>query len=186
MGAVSIALYVGMNYASNGDAVIEDSVSALGVWIAFYYGLTGLSCFWYYRSTLRDSARNLWMRGILPLAGWAILWFAMGWAFWYYWNPINSYTSWKIPGLDWVIGGVFVIDISGVILGIILMVIYARLRPPFFRGETLNRDTPTRVPTDLGVPVGLFGIEPFDEAEADTAAHAAHVAQETKEPTETG
>ena len=44
-----------MNYLSNGNAVIEDSVSALGVWIAFYYGLTGLSCVWYYRTTLRES-----------------------------------------------------------------------------------------------------------------------------------
>ena len=44
MGGVSIVLYVVMNYVSNGNAVIEDSVSALGVWIAFYYGLTGLSC----------------------------------------------------------------------------------------------------------------------------------------------
>jgi amino acid transporter len=184
MGAVSIALYVIMNYVSNGNAVIEDSVSALGVWIAFYYGLTGLACFWYFRSTLRDSARNLWMRGILPLAGWAILWFAMGWAFWYYWNPVNCYTSWKVPGLDWVIGGVFILDIGAVILGIILMVVYERLRPPFFRGEVLNRDTPTRVPTDLGVPVGMFGIEPFDEAEADTARHAAEAAQQAKEPTE--
>jgi hypothetical protein len=39
------------------------------------------------------------------------------------------------------------------------------VRPAYFRGEVLNRDTPTRVPTDLGVPVGLFGIEPFDDAD---------------------
>jgi hypothetical protein len=38
-------------------------------------------------------------------------------------------------------------------------------RPAFFRGEILNRDTPTRVPTDIGVPVGLFGIEAFADAE---------------------
>ena len=39
------------------------------------------------------------------------------------------------------------------------------LRPAFFRGEVLNRDTPTRVPQDLGTPVGLFGIEPFEGEE---------------------
>jgi hypothetical protein len=33
--------------------------------------------------------------------------------------------------------------------------------PAYFRGEVLNADTPTRVPEDIGVPVGLFGIEPF-------------------------
>jgi amino acid transporter len=169
MGGVSIVLYVVMNYLSNGDSVLEDSVSALGVWIAFYYGLTGISCVWYYRHTLRESPRTLWMRGILPFLGFVMLWFAMGWAFWYYWKPVNSYTSWTIPGLDWQIGGVFVLDFGAVLLGIVLMVIYERMRPAFFRGEVLNRDTPTRVPQDLGTPVGLFGIEPNPEASPTSA-----------------
>jgi hypothetical protein len=69
MGGISIVLYVIMNYVSAGT-VIADSVSALGVMIAFYYGLTGFSCVWYYRNTLTESARNLWIRGILPLARW--------------------------------------------------------------------------------------------------------------------
>ena len=98
MGGVSIVLYVVMNYVSNGNSVIEDSVSALGVWIAFYYGLTGFSSFWYYRKTLRESTRTLWMRGILPLLGGLILWFAMFWSFWYYWNPVNSYSHFTLPG----------------------------------------------------------------------------------------
>ena len=34
--------------------------------IAFYYGLTGFSCAWYYRKRLRNSARDLWVKGILP------------------------------------------------------------------------------------------------------------------------
>jgi len=169
MGAVSVALYVGMNYLSNGNAVISDSVSALGVWIAFYYGLTGLECVWFYRHTLLESPRNLWLRGILPGLGWLILWFAMGWAFWYYYQPVNSYTTWTMPLTHLHMGGVFVLDISGVIIGIILMVVYARLRPAYFRGEVLNRDTPTRVPQDIGTPVGLFGIEPTAEKEPTQA-----------------
>jgi amino acid transporter len=164
MGGISIVLYVTMNYLSSGNAVIQDSVSALGVWIAFYYGLTGLSCAWYYRSTLRQSPRNLWLRGILPLAGWAMLWFAMGWAFWYYWQPVNSYTSWTMPVTHWHMGGVFVLDFGAVLLGIVLMFAYQAVRPAYFRGEVLNRDTPTRVPQDLGTPVGLFGIEPREDA----------------------
>jgi amino acid transporter len=174
MGGVSILLYVVMNSISNGNAVIEDSVSALGVWIAFYYGLTGLSSFWYFRSTLGESARTLWLRGILPLVGWAMLWFAMFWAFWYYWHPENCYTSWNVPIIHWQVGGVFILDAGTVLLGIILMFAYARLRPAYFRGEVLNRDTPTRVPQDIGTPVGLFGIEPPE----DTAA--------AKEPTPAG
>jgi hypothetical protein len=52
-----------------------------------------------------------------------------------------------------------------VVLGVVLMLIYSAIQPDFFRGKTLNRDTPTRVPEDIGVPVGLFGIEPFADAD---------------------
>jgi amino acid transporter len=160
MGAVSIVLYVAMNYLSTGSSVIGDSVSALGTMIAFYYGLTGFACFWYYRKHLTESTRSLWLRGILPLLGGLILWFTMFWFLWYNWTtPNNSYTTWKFPGTDRVIGGVFVIDIGAILLGIVLYLIYRSVRPAYFRGEVLNRDTPTKVPEGLGVPVGLFGID---------------------------
>ncbi len=175
MGAVSIVLYVAMNYLSNGSSVIGDSVSALGTMIAFYYGLTGFACVWYYRKSLTESARSFWLRGVLPLLGGLILWFTMFWFLWYNWTtPDNSYTTWKFPGTDRVIGGVFVIDVGAILLGIVLYLVYRSVSPSYFRGEVLNRDTPTRVPDDLGVPVGLFGI---DESQAPGGA---------KEPTEAG
>ena len=49
------------------------------------------------------------------------------------------------------------------LLGIVLMYVYKAIRPAYFRGEVLNRDTPTRVPEDIGVPVGLFGIDEFED-----------------------
>ena len=73
MGAVSIVLYAGLNYTSNGIGVIGDAVIAIGLYIAFYYGLTGFACAWYYRKNLTSSARNLFMQGILPVAGALIL-----------------------------------------------------------------------------------------------------------------
>jgi amino acid transporter len=161
MGAISIALYAILNYRSHGN-VITDSVTALGVMIAFYYGLTGFACVWYYRKSLTENTRNLWVRGILPLLGGLILWFAMFWFLWYNWvTPSNSYTTWTLPGTHRVVGGVIILDVGAIVLGIVLMFIYRGLRPAYFRGEVLNRDTPTRVPEDLGVPVGLFGVEPL-------------------------
>jgi amino acid transporter len=169
MGVVSIALYVAMNYLSSGSSVIGDSVSALGAMIAFYYGLTGFACVWYYRKSLTESARSLWLRGILPLLGGLILWFCMVWFIWYNWiTPSNSYTTWTFPGTHKVIGGVIILIVASVVLGVVLMLVYSAIQPDFFRGKTLNRDTPTRVPEDIGVPVGLFGIEPF----ADSDGHA--------------
>jgi amino acid transporter len=165
MGCASIVLYVIMNSISAGT-VISDAVSALGVMIAFYYGLTGFTCAWYYRATLRESRRNLWMRGILPVLGGLMLYGALGYNLWYYWGPGNSSTSWHMGFWPhWDVGGVFVVDALALVLGLVLMFSFAALRPAFFRGEVLNRDTPTMVPEDIGAEVGLFGIEPFDADE---------------------
>ena len=165
MGAVSIALYVAMNYLSSGSSVIGDSVSALGVMIAFYYGLTGFACVWYYRKSLTESTRSLWLRGILPLLGGLILWFAMFWFLWYNWvTPSNSYTTWTFPGTrPCHRRGVHHRRGRHHPGHRAVCLIYRAMRPAYFRGEVLNRDTPTRVPEDLGVPVGLFGI---DESQA--------------------
>jgi amino acid transporter len=168
MGGISIVLYVIMNTLSSGNSVIVDSVSALGVMIAFYYGLTGFSCAWYYRESLTESARSLWLRGIVPALGGLILWFCMGWSFWYYWNNGNSDTRFTIPGTHRIIGGVFTLDVGVLLLGVVLMYVFKAFRPAYFRGEVLNRDTPTRVPEDIGIPVGLFGIEPFEDVTGTT------------------
>jgi amino acid transporter len=147
MSAVSIALYVALNYISGGNATIQDSISALGIMIAFYYGLTGIACFFYYRKTLRSSMRNLWMQGILPLAGGVILWAAMGYNFWFYWRPSNSYTHLNLTiWPHWHIGGIFVIDVLTALAGLILFAGCRIFLRPYFRGETLKRDTPTLVP----------------------------------------
>jgi amino acid transporter len=161
MGVVSIAFYVAINYASKGN-VISDSVTALGVMIALYYGLTGLACFWYYRKTLRNSLRDLFMRGILPLLGWAIMWAIGGYALDQDWGVGSSYTSWTVPGIHWHIGGAFLLAVGSLVIGVVLMEVYRRVAPPFFRGEVLNRNTMTLVPEDVGTPVGLFGIEPAE------------------------
>jgi amino acid transporter len=146
MGAVSIALYVVMNYISAGQ-VIKDSVDALGVMIAFYYGLTGFACVWYYRKNLTSSLRNLVMQGILPLIGALILFFLLGWSFWYYWQPVNSYTHWEMFGRQ--MGGTFILDAGTLLLGVILMFTMQAFRPAFFKGETLSRDSATLVTDDF-------------------------------------
>jgi amino acid transporter len=163
MGGLSVILYIIMNHISAGT-IIADSVSALGVMIAFYYGLTGFACAWYYRNNLTDSARNLWMRGILPVVGGVMLYGAMVFSFYHYWNPTNSYTSWTLPfSPHWHIGGVFLIDLAALVLGVVLMLVYSGIRPRYFRGEVLNKSTPTLVPESIGTPVGMFGVDPDEE-----------------------
>jgi amino acid transporter len=173
MGGISIALYIPLNYMSGGN-VIADAVTAIGLYIAFYYGLTGFACAWYYRKTLTSSMRNLWMRGILPVLGGLIMYFAGGWSLWADWDVAtgNSYTSWKMPfAPHWVIGGVFMIAFLSAVAGVVVF-IYSRITgPAFFRKETLTRVTPTLVP-DTGTRPGAVtpdAADPGASAPADPA-----------------
>jgi amino acid transporter len=145
MGLISIAIYVPMNYASGG-AIISDAVASIGLYIAFYYGLTAFSCVWYYRKTLRENARNLWMRGILPFFGGLIMYGAGVYSLQYDWVASNSYTFWTVPGLKWQIGGTFLIAFCSALVGVIAFIYLRIVQPAYFKKQTLTRSTPTLVP----------------------------------------
>jgi amino acid transporter len=148
MGAISALLYLAFNYVSSGF-IIADAVTAIGLYIAFYYGLTGFACTWYYRKTLRQSQRNLWMRGILPSLGGLIMYAAGGWSIWADWDVAseNSYTSWLMPFWPhWYIGGAFVIAFLSALVGLIAGIWVRFAMPAYFRKQTLTRTTPTLAP----------------------------------------
>ena len=161
MGGISVVMYAAMNYMAGGN-IIADSVTAIGIWIAFYYGLTGLTCAWYYRKSLRDSARNLWMQGILPALGGLMLYFALIWNLKADWdvNSNQSWTSW-LMGFPphWEVGGVFLIFFATMVLGLVLLVLWRFASPAFFAGETLNRATATLVPDEQVLSV----VQPLTE-----------------------
>jgi len=141
MGAISIALYIPLNYLSGGNP-IADAVTAIGLYIAFYYGLTAFSCVWYYRRTLTRSGRTLWMRGILPGLGGLIMYAAGFYSLQSDWVASNSYTSWTVPGLHWQIGGVFIIAALSAAAGVIGFAYMRITGPAYFRKDTLTRTSP--------------------------------------------
>jgi amino acid transporter len=166
MGGISAVLYVVFNYLSHGN-VIADSVTSCGVFIALYYGTTGLACAWWYRKTLTHNLRDFLMQGVIPVLGAAILFFVGGWSMYLNWlSPSSSsesilsiessYTSWHMQfAPHWDIGGVAILVILASVIGLIAMVVYWIARPAFFRGEVLNKNTPTLVPETTGLPVGF-------------------------------
>ncbi|MCW2504545.1 MAG: putative amino acid permease [Actinomycetia bacterium] len=150
MGGASIVFYVLLTGLSQN--ILGDSIAAVGLMIAFYYGMTGFACAWYYRHELTHSVRSLFMRGILPALGGVMLLGAFVRSSIDYADP--GYGNTTILG----IGGVFVVGIGGLLLGAILMVVYSRVAPPFFRNQTLVRGSSDlllagtgRMPT-LGLP----------------------------------
>jgi len=143
MGLTAIGFYLVLSFVSQN--ALLDSIASLGLAVAFYYGVTGYSCVWYFRRTLFTSARNFFLRGLLPLIG-AL---AMTWAF------VKSAGDMLDADYGYTvfggIGGVFVIGVGMLALGVPLMLACMMKLRPFFRGETLDADTPILVP-ETGEP----------------------------------
>jgi amino acid transporter len=140
MGVVSIVFYVGMTIIS--EDFLSDTILSLGLAIAFYYAITGFSCVWYFRRELFASAHNVVYKLVFPLAGALSLTAAFVFSAIDMVDPDYGYT------VIWGIGGVFVVGIGSLALGVVLMALWFAFAgsKPFFRGETLGRETPILVP----------------------------------------
>ena len=187
MGAISIAVYVGFNYASNGIGIIGDAVIAIGLYIAFYYGLTGFACAWYYRRNLTSSARNLWMQGILPVTGGLMLFFLGGWSLWLDYDvaTANDYTMWTVPFIHWQIGGAFVIAVVSGLVGVAAY-LYCRIatrassrrrrspgpRPRWCRTSNASRPAAGARRASIGRPAGRLDRDAGGPARLDRDAGA--------------
>jgi amino acid transporter len=188
MGGVSAVLYLSTNFLSGG-LVIADSVTSCGVFIAMYYGITGFACAWWYRKTLTKNVRDLFMQGIIPVLGGLILFFILGWSAYLDWlspyakhynHAEASWTGWYMTfPPHWDIGGAAILVIGAAIVGLVVMVAYNVARPAFFRGEVLNRHTPTLVPESTGLPAGF----PPQTTRSDVPADMPLVPPELDEPT---
>jgi amino acid transporter len=130
MGVVSIIWYVAVNELSQN--LLGDSVTAIGFMIAFYYGITGLACAWYYRKAIFRSGRNFVFAGLFPLLGFAMLAFVFVRAYIDYgtkgyaedYNYTKPWHGIEIPIL---------IGIGGLLLGVVLMIFCWFAYPRFFR-----------------------------------------------------
>ncbi|MEP7088685.1 MAG: APC family permease [Nocardioidaceae bacterium] len=142
MGAVSVLFYVGLTLTS--ENILADTIAAVGLMIAFYYGLTGFACVWFYRKTMWGRPRDIVMQGVLPFLGGLLLLAAFFWAAKTYFDPAYGYTS------IGDVGGVFLLGVGSLVLGVVLMFVWQAISPAYFRGETL----PKRDATELVLAPG--------------------------------
>ena len=124
MGGISALFYVLLNAASKN--VLADSAASVGLLIAFYYGLTGFACVWFFRRSLLGSVRDLVTKGILPMVGATALLGAFVLSVKSYWPAASSYSSFG------GIGGIFLIGAGSLVVGVIVMVVSARFLPRYF------------------------------------------------------
>jgi hypothetical protein len=132
MGAISALFYVLLTTASKN--VLADSAASVGLLIAFYYGLTAFACVWFFRRTLRRSARDLITKGILPLIGGLTLLGAFVLSIKSYWPAASSYSSFH------GIGGIFLIGAGSLVVGVVAMIVTARFQRAYFAHGIAARD----------------------------------------------
>jgi hypothetical protein len=127
MGILSVLFYVGLKLVSND--IYQDAIWALGLMIAFYYGLTGYAAAIYYRHQLLRSVKNLVLIGVLPVVGglvltWAFIASALDMA-----DPEMTYS-----GVTWFgVTAPLAITIVSLLLGLVLMILWWWRAPAFFR-----------------------------------------------------
>ncbi|EHB58454.1 amino acid permease-associated region [Mycolicibacterium rhodesiae JS60] len=137
MGVVSIVFYVLFTLVS--PNLLSALIGSVGLMIAFYYGLTGFACVWFYRKDFTNTVRDFMMRGVIPLLGGLILLVVFGYGLMQYakpdWLTDDEGNNVTIFGF----GAVAVVGIGALVLGVILMVVWWLMSPDFFAGRTLTR-----------------------------------------------
>ena len=135
MCAVSIGVFLVLNSVSSN--ILADSVTATGFGIAFYYGLTGLACPWFFRRELFKSARNAFLVGLLPLLGGLSLFAILIDSGYQAWSPSSSATGSAWLGMSPPLAMAFL----GLAVGVVIMIGQRIVQPePFFRWKTQVAD----------------------------------------------
>ena len=147
-GVLSIVWYVGLTLASQN--VLADSIAALGLTIAFYYGINGFAVPLFYRHHVLKSLKNIVFLGLFPLIGGvALLWVFIA-SLDYLWYPANSESgnSWFGVGPPFILGLGFIL--SGVVVMVLAAAFVKRSRPFFARKtETVDAMVPYDDPPDV-------------------------------------
>jgi hypothetical protein len=133
MGGVSIAVFAFLELTSQN--LIADAFTSLSMTIAFYYGMTGIACTWFYRHHLVTSAKNFLYLAVLPVVGSGIL------AYIFY-KAVKDYSAtdggYAKPFLG--VGSPVMITVFMIVLGLVLMLAQWRNNGEFFRRKPVPVD----------------------------------------------
>jgi amino acid transporter len=160
MGVVSILFYAIVSFIS--QDLLTPLVDSIGLMIAFYYGLTGFACVWFFRRSLLRSFSNFVLRGLFPLAGGIMLALAFGYGLVTYaaadWETDSKGHDLAVDFFGWVVGADAVIGVGGILIGLVLMFIWRAIKPDFFQGKTLEKRQWDLVMDEQGARVPGFGL----------------------------
>lgn len=134
-GVIAAVFYAVMRFVSK-DA-LWDTITALGLMVCFYYGITAFACVWYFRKEAFQSPNTFFMKILMPGVGGVVLFII------FVKTMISSLDPDFGSGAD--IGGiglVFIMGMGVLGIGLVTMIVMACIYRPFFRGEVLKQGTP--------------------------------------------
>jgi amino acid transporter len=141
MGTLSIVWYVGLTIIS--ENILFDSIAALGLMIAFYYGMTGFACTVYYRRRLTESVKSFLLIGVGPTLGGLMLTAIFFKSCYDLSKPENSESGDSWFGL----GPPLVIGVGFLLLGVVLMLVWRAGHKEFFQRRPEVAGDPLQGPT---------------------------------------
>ena len=149
-GVISLVWYVGLTLLSQN--VLADSIAALGLTIAFYYGINGFAVPLFYRHQVFQSFKKFWLLLVFPLAGGLMLLWVFIASLDSLWYPANS-----ASGTSWFgVGPPFVLGVGFIVAGVAVMFLTSWFLPrskAFFarKRETVETMVPYDDPDDVFV-----------------------------------
>ncbi|MFG2772459.1 APC family permease [Streptomyces sp. NPDC048350] len=120
VGGAALLMFGAAAAAGPMGRILSDAVSAIGLLIAFYYGLAGIAAVVAYRGMLLSSVRNFLLGGVWPLLGAAF----MLWAF--------------VESLGELTTTSRVIGLGGLLVGVVPMLVYWRRGSAYYRPARLD------------------------------------------------
>jgi amino acid transporter len=132
MGLVSAALFIVLTSVSSAANILADSIAALGLMIAFYYGFTGIASAVFYRRVLLRSWKYLCFAGILPVLGGLML-FGLFVYNVLQLNKVNPNANFSSAQTWFGFGSADVLGLGLILVGIPLVIVAQIAYPRFFR-----------------------------------------------------
>jgi amino acid transporter len=119
VAVVSLLMFIGSNYIGSLGNVLTDAIDAIGLQIAVYYGLAGLTVVVAFRKILFASVKNFLLIGLWPLVGALFMFWILG-------ESVSSNVSGDAEAVNWI-------GLGGLAIGLIPLAIYWAIGSPYFK-----------------------------------------------------
>ncbi|MFD3661568.1 APC family permease [Streptomyces sp. NPDC058659] len=120
VGGAALVMFGAAAAAQSVQRILSDAVAAIGLQIAFYYGLAGIAAVVAYKSLLLRSVRNFVLGGLWPLLG-------SGFMLWCFVESLGELSTTALT-----------IGLGGLLVGVVPLLVYWRKGSDYYRPARLD------------------------------------------------